>query len=45
MPQANMLFQRSDKVRKGLFMRLTPHANKGSADICKIEESWARKAG
>jgi len=37
--KASCLFQPSSRVRPGYFVRLTPHANKGKADICRLEES------
>ncbi|CAJ1358711.1 unnamed protein product [Effrenium voratum] len=37
--RANFLFEPSSKVRAGSFVRVTPHANKGKADICLVQES------
>lgn len=37
--KANCLFQPTSRVRPGSFVWLTPHANKGKADICKVDES------
>jgi len=37
--KATCLFQPSSRVRPGCFVRLTPHANKGKADICRLDES------
>jgi len=37
--KALTLFQESKHVKHGCFLRVTPHANKGKADICRVEES------
>jgi cation-transporting ATPase 13A1 len=37
--KAMCLFQPSKRLVPGYFMWLTPHANKGKAAICKVEES------
>jgi len=37
--KAFCLYQPSKSMRAGCFVRVTPHANKGKADICRVEES------
>lgn len=37
--KAAMFFQSARHVSHGCFMRVTPLANKGNADICRVEES------
>ena len=37
--KAMCLFQPSKRLKSGCFMWLTPLANKGKADICRVEES------
>lgn len=37
--RALFLFQPARRVHPGSFVRVTPHANKGKADICLVQES------